>query len=370
MALPLPGSGRCVTEVEEAGRRIAAIVHDDALLDQGDLVEAAVSCARIALENQRLAAEVESSLRDVRESRARILASADEERRRIERDLHDGAQQRLVALRIKLELHRGASEGRSDSRSREAAQPRRGRGRHDRRDSLPRRRGLPSAARRPGVVGSAARRGIALAGGGHRGGQRHRTLLAGHRNRRLLLLPGGAAKRGQARTGRHEDRHIPRRPRPPLRFECPTTDPASPPGRHTRGRASPTWTTVWQPWAESCRSPAATAASLYPRLGAALARRRDRPARGDARSPGHSVSWRVAPSAANRSRLACRIRHLIRNWSSTSPAPPSPASWGERWRNRLRPGRLLAGPGRALRTSSSSCSTTWATGSSAASADW
>ncbi len=104
VALPLPGSGRCVTEVGEAGRPIAAIVHDEALLDQGDLVEAAVSCARIALENQRLGAEVESSLRDVRESRARILAGADEERRRIERDLHDGAQQRLVALRIKLEL--------------------------------------------------------------------------------------------------------------------------------------------------------------------------------------------------------------------------------------------------------------------------
>jgi signal transduction histidine kinase len=54
--------------------------------------------------NKRLAAEVEASLQEVRRSRERILAVADEERRRIERDLHDGAQQRLVALRIKLEL--------------------------------------------------------------------------------------------------------------------------------------------------------------------------------------------------------------------------------------------------------------------------
>jgi signal transduction histidine kinase len=102
--LPVPGSGQCVTEVAEGNRRIAAIVHDEALCDQQDLVDAAAAYARIALENQRLVAKVESSLREVRESRARILATADQERRRIERDLHDGAQQRLVALRIKLEL--------------------------------------------------------------------------------------------------------------------------------------------------------------------------------------------------------------------------------------------------------------------------
>ena len=102
--LPAPGSRRCVTEVSEGRRRIAAIVHDEALRDQRELIEAAASYARIALENQRLGAKVQSSLREVRDSRSRILASADEERRRIERDLHDGAQQRLVALRIKLEL--------------------------------------------------------------------------------------------------------------------------------------------------------------------------------------------------------------------------------------------------------------------------
>ena len=58
----------------------------------------------MTLDNHRLSAQASSLLRAVRESRARIQAAADDERRRIERDLHDGAQQRLVALRIKLEL--------------------------------------------------------------------------------------------------------------------------------------------------------------------------------------------------------------------------------------------------------------------------
>jgi|SRR5215211_4681326 len=97
-------AGRCVTEVRDRDRRIAAIVHDAALNDDKQLIEGAAAYARIALENQRLSAKVESSLREIAESRGRIMAAADEERRRIERDLHDGAQQRLVALRIKLEL--------------------------------------------------------------------------------------------------------------------------------------------------------------------------------------------------------------------------------------------------------------------------
>ncbi len=102
--LPGPYEERCVTEVRDGDRRIAAIVHDGALRDQQELVDAAASYARIALENQHLSAKVVSSLRQIRASRARILAAADEERRRIERDLHDGAQQRLVAMRIKLQL--------------------------------------------------------------------------------------------------------------------------------------------------------------------------------------------------------------------------------------------------------------------------
>lgn len=95
---------RSVTEVREDGRRIAAFVHDPALREQRSFVEAAGSFALSSLENQRLRAQVEASLDDLRDSRARIQAAADGERRRIERDLHDGAQQRLVALRVRLEL--------------------------------------------------------------------------------------------------------------------------------------------------------------------------------------------------------------------------------------------------------------------------
>jgi signal transduction histidine kinase len=103
--LPAPGAGRSITGIyDEDGLRLAAIVHDDALNDHPDLVEAAATFAIMAFENERLGAQVESSLREVQESRSRILATADEERRRIERDLHDGAQQRLVGMRIKLEL--------------------------------------------------------------------------------------------------------------------------------------------------------------------------------------------------------------------------------------------------------------------------
>jgi signal transduction histidine kinase len=102
--LPEPGSGRAVSDVNHHGTVVAAIVHDAGLRARPELVEAGVSMAAVVLDNQRLAAEAEASLRELRRSRARLAASAERERRRIERDLHDGAQQRLVALRIELEL--------------------------------------------------------------------------------------------------------------------------------------------------------------------------------------------------------------------------------------------------------------------------
>jgi signal transduction histidine kinase len=101
-----PGPADRLTEVLDGDRRVAAIVHDAALTDR-EFLSAVASYALIALKNRQLASEVEASLREVQESRARILASADGERRRIERDLHDGAQQRLVALRIQIELAEG-----------------------------------------------------------------------------------------------------------------------------------------------------------------------------------------------------------------------------------------------------------------------
>ena len=104
--VPAPGDspGRCCTAIVDEGRPVAAIVHDDALADQRSFVQTVGSYALAWEDNHRLAARVEESLRELRESRARILAAADDERRRIERDLHDGGQQRLVALRVRLEL--------------------------------------------------------------------------------------------------------------------------------------------------------------------------------------------------------------------------------------------------------------------------
>ena len=95
-------------EVSEEGRRvmkledIAAIVHDPEL--DPDLVEAAGAAARLALHNERLQADVRAQLGKVQESRRRIVTAGDEQRRRIERDLHDGAQQRHVALALELRL--------------------------------------------------------------------------------------------------------------------------------------------------------------------------------------------------------------------------------------------------------------------------
>jgi len=103
IALP-QGPDRAVTAVTAGGEEIAALVHDPALLDEPGLVESVRATAGLVLDNERLAAEVRSQLAEVRASRGRIVAAADAERRRIERNLHDGAQQRLVTLSLALGL--------------------------------------------------------------------------------------------------------------------------------------------------------------------------------------------------------------------------------------------------------------------------
>jgi signal transduction histidine kinase len=94
------------TEVELQGRRIAAIRHDSSLADEPQLVRAAGAAAALALENQRLAAELRARIEDLRASRARLVNAGDAERRRLERNLHDGAQARMVGLAAKLGIAR------------------------------------------------------------------------------------------------------------------------------------------------------------------------------------------------------------------------------------------------------------------------
>ena len=101
---PAPVDEGTWTEVERNGSRIAAIGHDAALADEPQLVRAAGGAAALAIENQRLAAALRARIEELRASRARLVAAGDAERRRLERDLHDGAQSRLVAVAIKLRL--------------------------------------------------------------------------------------------------------------------------------------------------------------------------------------------------------------------------------------------------------------------------
>jgi len=106
LELPTPGPERAVTVIGEAEAPLAAFVHDPALLERPGLLEAAAAAARLALENERLQAELRAQLAELRASRARIVQAGDEERRRLERNLHDGAQQRLLGLGLALQLAR------------------------------------------------------------------------------------------------------------------------------------------------------------------------------------------------------------------------------------------------------------------------
>jgi signal transduction histidine kinase len=109
----LPGTGatRAASDVRLDGRRVATLIHDPLLLDDPDLIEAVSSAAGLALEKERLDAELRAKVEQLRESRSRLLEVGLSERRRLERNLHDGAQQRLVSLALDLRLARSAIDG-------------------------------------------------------------------------------------------------------------------------------------------------------------------------------------------------------------------------------------------------------------------
>jgi signal transduction histidine kinase len=104
------------TAITRAGRPLAVIVHETAALDAVALERALGPAARLAIENEALRAEVLSQLEQLRASRARIVAAGDESRRRLERDLHDGAQQRLLAVALEVRLARARADGELEAR--------------------------------------------------------------------------------------------------------------------------------------------------------------------------------------------------------------------------------------------------------------
>jgi signal transduction histidine kinase len=105
-AVELPGEGgpRAATILEREGRRVAALIHDPSLCEDPELVDAVCAAAGLALENERLQAELRARLDELRASRARIVEATDTERKRIERNLHDATQQRLVSVSMALGL--------------------------------------------------------------------------------------------------------------------------------------------------------------------------------------------------------------------------------------------------------------------------
>jgi signal transduction histidine kinase len=96
--------GRVTTFVDRNGVHVAALIHDPALGEEQELLDAVGAAAGIALENERLHAELRARLDELKGSRARVIEAGQKERQRLERNLHDGAQQRLIALSLDLSL--------------------------------------------------------------------------------------------------------------------------------------------------------------------------------------------------------------------------------------------------------------------------
>ena len=172
--LPDPGSGRAWTAVDRGGVRLAAIVHDAELDASPELVTAAASAAALAIDNERLKAELRARVEELRVSRLRIVEAADDARRRIERDLHDGAQQQLVSARA------GPADAEGAARRLRAGEH----GRRDRREARGRaRRAARVRARHPSRVPVRARRrrrgrGARGAGAAQRRGRRSSSTSA------------------------------------------------------------------------------------------------------------------------------------------------------------------------------------------------
>lgn len=110
-----PDDGRPHLDIVRGEQRVARVWHDPALRDTAALGERVGSAAVLAVDNERLRAQLLVQVRDLRESRTRVVAAADDARRGLERDLHDGAQQRLLALTLELRVAHGQALAAGDS---------------------------------------------------------------------------------------------------------------------------------------------------------------------------------------------------------------------------------------------------------------
>jgi signal transduction histidine kinase len=105
VSLPRPGDPRSVTVIDSDGGHLAALIHDPSLDEEPQLLQAVGAAAGIALENGRLQVELKAKLQELEGSRARVIEAGQQERKRLERNLHDGAQQRLIALSLELQRY-------------------------------------------------------------------------------------------------------------------------------------------------------------------------------------------------------------------------------------------------------------------------
>ena len=200
--LPPPGDRLTATVLERDGEVLGALVHDAALREEPELLDAVAAAARLALHNERLADEVRAQLAEVQESRRRIVASGEAERRRLERDLHDGAQQRLVALALRAARDRAAR--RRAAASIALADELDARRRRARRARSPTSASSPAASARPcsrsrasGRRSRRSRTALPLPVTGRRATRRPAPRR--RRGHRLLRRRRGARQRAQAR---------------------------------------------------------------------------------------------------------------------------------------------------------------------------
>jgi signal transduction histidine kinase len=108
---PAAIAGRAFTSIDRGGKPVAALIHHPALLSDPGRLQAATEAASLAIDNERLKAQLRAQLAEVNASRARIVDAGDRELRRVERNLHDGAQQRLVGLALMLRIASGKASG-------------------------------------------------------------------------------------------------------------------------------------------------------------------------------------------------------------------------------------------------------------------